>query len=182
MAHELISEEYRELNRKKHQEEESWGSTAPRYAGIVAGLIKSYECDSVLDYGCGKGDLRDAMPVGVMTNLVHWDEYDPAIKHKASSSQFPMDLVACIDVMEHVEGESLSAVLADIYAIAGKVVFFVIATRPAIHLLPDGSNCHRTIMDGEQWLKKLMTWWKIRCYNRLADAEIMVVCEKHKEG
>ncbi|MCP5058994.1 MAG: class I SAM-dependent methyltransferase [bacterium] len=177
----LITEEYLELNRQKHLADEKWGSTAPRYAQAIGELIKAYECSSVLDYGCGKGDLRLAMPTGV-TEKVSWWEYDPAIDGKAlplrDEDPFACELVACIDVLEHIEPECFTEVFEHIKLCTRKVVFFVISAREAIHKLPDGSNCHRIIQEPEKWLGCLMDRWKIRSYNLLGDTEVVAVCEK----
>lgn len=142
-----ISEEYRALNERCHMEHERWGSTAYRWADDVSALAEGYDCKSILDYGAGKQTLADA--------LEDVTSYDPCIPSISTPPEGKYDLVACLDVMEHVEERHILAVLEHIEAHMGTVGLFVISTRLAHKILPDGRNAHITVKPREWWTDKL---------------------------
>jgi hypothetical protein len=99
----------------------------------------------MLDYGCGKGLLAKSLDFPI------W-EYDPAIPGKDNPPN-PADLVVCIDALEHIEPDYLSAVLFDLSRCVKKVGYFIINTKEAIKKLPDGRNTH-LIVEGKEWWKE----------------------------
>jgi uncharacterized Rossmann fold enzyme len=145
----LISDEYREQNRKLHDSGVQYGQGGGRHALRVLDIRDEQECATVLDYGCGKGTLKRHLG-----NPDWMEEYDPAIPGKDSPARMA-DLVVCTDVMEHVEPECLDAVLADLFRVTAKVALLVIATRDSIKLLPDGTSPHKIIQDAAWWEAKL---------------------------
>ncbi len=78
---------------------------------------------SVLDYGCGKGTLAEAVSFEIR-------EYDPAIAGK-DENPLPADLVICTDALEHIEPEYLDAVLVHIASLTRMAAFFVVHTGRA---------------------------------------------------
>lgn len=139
----LISPEYRKLNRQMH-EARPFGGSGHRWAHRIIALRIPGE--SILDYGCGMGTLKDVIP--------DIQEYDPAVPGKDKPPK-PADLVACTDVLEHVEPECLSVVLKHIREMTLRMAFVVIATRPSRKLLPDGSQPHRIIKPPKWWVMRL---------------------------
>jgi len=83
-------------------------------------------------------------------------DYDPAVTGMDDTPLFA-DLVTCCDVLEHIEPERLDRVLAHIRSLARKAVFFVVATRPANKLLPNGENAHLIIESAEWWEARVLT-------------------------
>ena len=152
----VASPEYREQLQQMY-DTESWSGGAARYAFEVYWLMRLTHSQTVLDYGCGPGSLANSLKaVRVMCR-----EFDPGIPGKA---QMPSqaDLVACIDVMEHVEPDRLDMVLRHIYDLTGRAAFFLISTRSAEKRLPDGRNAHLIIDNGRWWYEKLLTLnWKV---------------------
>jgi hypothetical protein len=145
---ELISSEYRELNRKLHADNLAYGVGGGRHAETVLKLAniiaKKTKFVSVLDYGCGRGYLAKALPFPIA-------EYDPAIPGKDESPK-PADLLVCTDVLEHIEPEKLDFVLDDIRRCTKQIAFLVIYTEPSTKLLADGRNSH-LIIEGESFWK-----------------------------
>ena len=163
----MMTEEYLALLKEKHATDPTWGSTSVRYVDCVTELVRAHSCATVLDYGCGKGALLEALgrslPELVLTG------YDPAIpKFSKLPEGEVFDLVICTDVMEHVEEKFVAAVLANVAAMAGTVAYFLIACYPARHFLPDGRNAHLTVRSPEWWHHKLETIWpeEGRMYSR----------------
>ena len=141
----LLSESYRQLNAELHRRDPNYGTTGRRYVQTIRSLAHQYSARTILDYGCGKCDLSNALSREFVVR-----NFDPAIPEFASAPE-PAELVACIDVLEHVEPDYLENVLADLARVTVKVAFFAIATRPSGKHLADGSNCHRILRNSAWW-------------------------------
>jgi cyclopropane fatty-acyl-phospholipid synthase-like methyltransferase len=139
----LISDAYRDLLRQCHQDP-SWGTSADAWVDRVRELVRQYG-PTILDYGCGKGVLRE--------HIYNVTNYDPATFPERPAAH---DLVVCIDVLEHIEFEHLPAVLDDLRQLAKNAVFVVISTVPALKSLPDGRNAHLIVEHGDWWRDQLL--------------------------
>lgn len=148
----LISPAYAEEQRRIHASG-PYGHRGYKWADCVREVASTYECWSILDYGCGQGGLKKALEEPHMEG-VRISEYDPAIKGKDGMPSFA-DLVVCTDVLEHIEPERLDAVLRHLRMLARKALFVVIATVDTEHKLSDGRSTHLTIQSGEWWHAKL---------------------------
>ena len=148
----LITEGYRQLNRELHGSRTDYGAGAHRNAQFIVQVAQTFQLGSLLDYGCGKGTLRETLKGAIP--LV---EYDPAIFGKEHLPE-PTDLVYCGDVLEHVELECLGEVMEDLKRVISKIGIFVVATRPSTKFLPDGRNAHL--------IQEPMLWWWERISSR----------------
>lgn len=154
-ASDLASPEYKAQLMKKHASMR-WGKDGHSWASEVTAWAKALGADSILDYGCGRGTLAEALKPRRI-----W-EYDPGIPGKDAPPK-PVDMVVSTDVLEHIEPDRLDAVLQHMFDLAGKGAFMNIATRPARELLPDGRNAHLIVEPGEWWLGQLARiGWKIK--------------------
>lgn len=142
----MISEAMRAANRQLHKNP-YYGARGQRWTVVVADLMDRCGCQSALDYGCGKGGLKSAMPDRDIR------EYDPAIEGK-DGRPAPADIVLCGDVLEHVEPDWIDRVLADIKSLARKFVILHVATHPAKKTLPDGRNAHLIVQPPAWWRDK----------------------------
>ena len=146
----LFSEEYMALQLELHRRPEGYGGSGHKWATKVLDLCKEYDCETILDYGCGEGRLREELGVRKLC-----DNYNPAFKMWASIPRKKYDLVVCTDVLEHIEPEYLDNVLEHINNLSKKAVFFVIALREANKIMTDGRNAHLIIQPQEWWLNKV---------------------------
>lgn len=164
----LISESYREQNRLLHEQRLDYGANGHKHADQVRQLSELLESRDILDYGCGKRTLEDALG---------WDikNYDPAFEELSLPPE-PADIVVCGDVLEHIEPEHLEAVLDDIRRVTKRVALLTIATRPAKKTLPDGRNAHLIQQDMKWWLPKLWDRFTLHSMNNLGNQELMVIC------
>lgn len=141
----LITPGYVEEQKLLHQQD-AYGSRGFNWGYLIAGIARIENCKTILDYGCGKGTLvrtlSDArIPVA---------GYDPALPQFAAMPQ-PADLVACVDVLEHIEPECIDAVLDHFAVVTKKILFVAISLTPAKRKLSDGRNTHILLRDPEDW-------------------------------
>lgn len=159
----LISDEYKQLNKKFHHDCEKYGVGGPRWSEAISNIVRTYKIKTILDYGCGKGTLRPLIKDMVKT----YENYDPCIEEFSVCPHDTFDLVICMDVMEHVELRFTDNILSHIFRCSGKFVFFNIATSLASKTLPDGRNTHINIMPEREWLQKLERWFNFINVNRI---------------
>lgn len=159
----FISDEYREMQKSLHQDPH-YGTASVAFAPLVAAVIEQTGAGQILDYGAGKGRLRESLAEHLSVPVEIF-EYDPAIPGKDFSPE-PCELVACIDVLEHVEPDFLDGVLDDLKRVTQGFGFFSIGTGPAGKALPDGRNSHLIQEDMEWWLPKLFERFKIHSLAR----------------
>jgi hypothetical protein len=149
MALQTITEAYAQLNRELHERNPLYGVSGQKHATRVMALRDEYEAMTALDFGCGKGTLKESL------GHPEWmAEYDPAVDGK---DQRPAraDMVVCTDVLEHIEPDLLDNVLFEIARCANRVAYLIIATRPAAKVLADGTNAHKIVENADWWRKKL---------------------------
>lgn len=162
----LASPAYREVLDQKHQMEK-WGNGGKGWVDVVHLFATVVKAESILDYGCGTGALKDSYErLGWLTPIFN---YDPG-KPKWADLPGPADLVVSTDVLEHIEPELLDNVLTHMFSLANKGMFLNIALSPARTILPDGRNAHLIVQPAEWWLEKLdqhvdaFPGWKIYDY------------------
>lgn len=144
----LITPEYRELNRKLHQDNEHYGTSGKNWRNAVRELSE-YGRLQILDYGCGKQTLKAALgPAYRVTG------YDPCIEGLDTPPE-PHDVVVCGDVMEHIEPDLVMNVLTDVRRLMKVRGLFVIGMMPAKKTLADGRNAHLSLHTQEEWVEKL---------------------------
>jgi hypothetical protein len=151
---ELATEAYRQQLQEKHATS-VWGKHGHSHAAEIEDFRKLIGARSVLDYGCGRATLAKALP-GVKVF-----EYDPGWPGKDHLPK-PADMIACTDVLEHIEPKRLDNVMRHIFVLARLGAYFVIATRPARETLPDGRNAHLLVEPSAWWLSRLrLEGWNI---------------------
>ena len=153
MNENLISPEYLELQKRMHEIHPTYGTSSNKWFDLGEHIFDRYKPKSVLDYGCGKGELKKKFG-----DIIR--EYDPAIEGKDAMPDVA-DLVVCTDVLEHIEPDKLDSVLDHIRGLARKAVIFNIHLKPAIKELPDGRNAHLIVEDAEWWKKRLGKFFQI---------------------
>jgi hypothetical protein len=168
----LITPEYRKANKQLHEDKPEYGTSSGRWGKTVAEIANTFGAEYILDYGCGKGELKWALE-----NSPFVREYDPCIEGKDKTPD-PQDMVVCTDVLEHIEPELIDNVLDDLRRVTLKVGFFVIDTEPAIKTLPDGRNAHLIQEKQEWWLPKIMQRFSVLNMNATTREIILVVTPK----
>lgn len=113
-----------------------------------ADIVKSFKPETVLDYGCGQGQLAKLLPGFEV------EEYDVAIDGKTDEPA-RADVVVCADVLEHVEPECLDDVILHLRALTKKYIVLIIATGPSNKIMSDGRQAHLIVEDAGFWFQKL---------------------------
>lgn len=167
----LITDEYRQLNAELHVSNPHYGVSSSRWAPHVADLAARLQTQDILDYGCGKGLLKQTLGWPIR-------EYDPAIPGKDTPPE-PADLVICTDVLEHIEPECLSHVLDDLQRLTRKVAFLNVATRPAKKVLADGRNAHLIQEQLSFWLPQFWERFTLLVLENGRGEFNLIVSSKH---
>ncbi len=129
MIRQTISHEYAEMNRQLHNEKPEYGAAAENDAPAVAKYARKVGAKTLLDFGCGKGTLKPAlMQIAPEISVF---EYDPAVPGKEALPAHAVDVVAAMDVMEHIEPDYLTAVLQTMISLQPKIVIMKISLTPA---------------------------------------------------
>jgi len=152
-----ITEEYRELQKKLHQNP-NYGVASLSFAPIVTEIIKQAKIKSLSDYGAGKKNLL----IGINNNGVkdiEYFPYDPAFPEYGKPS--PAELVCCIDVLEHIEPDLIDNVIQELASITENLGFFSIHMGPAAKILADGRNAHLIQKPSSWWLPKIVKYFEI---------------------
>ena len=149
----LISEAYRQLQADLHASNPTYGKASVTYAREVAALIQQSDAKELLEYGAGKGRLGETLKTLLAyPPTIH--HYEPAIPEWAAAPE-PCEMVACIDVLEHIEPDYLDAVLDDLKRVTLRLGFISVHCLPARRVLADGRNAHLTQQPPEWWLPKI---------------------------
>lgn len=164
----LISDSYRAQNTKLH-ENPSYGVSGHKFAGLVSDLAEAIATRDILDYGCGKRTLEQALGFPIKN-------YDPCIAG-LDSEPLPADLVVCGDVLEHIEPDYLDNVLDDLARVTKNTAFLVVDTAPAVKTLDDGRNAHLIQEGAAWWMPKILARFNLRYFTRQKH-KLLFICEK----
>ena len=171
----LITEDYRKMQQELHRNPD-YGVASVQYAPIVAQVMEATGIDEILDYGAGKGRLAQTLEK-MYENPLTVHHYDPAIP-EWSQSPAPCRLVACIDVLEHIEPDLLDNVLDDLQRLTLSIGVFTVHTGPAAKVLLDGRNAHLTQQPASWWLPKFLERFELSTFNRITKMGFYVIVER----
>ena len=146
--------DYLEQYKKLHKQYK-YGKSSEKLYNEILPLVKEINPKSILDYGCGQSKLIDMLPCEQRYR------YDPAVEeYSILSTTNQVDLVICIDVLEHIPLEDLNETLVMIRHFSNNVIFDI-GIKPATHILPNGQNAHCTVKSIEWWIEYLKTFFPI---------------------
>jgi hypothetical protein len=155
----LISDEYRKLNEQLHDNPKYGSRRREALYAKISDFMAETGSKTLLDYGCGKGEMGKYIPTY---------SYDPCVAEFSRRPEGTFDMVACCDVLEHIEPDLLINVLTDIRDYADKAVYLVISNRPAAKTLADGRNAHLIVQPTKWWaelLAQTFTFWQLTITN-----------------
>jgi hypothetical protein len=174
----LISDGYRNEQQMLH-EAGNYGTASIQYAPMVSQIIERLGVSHLLDYGCGS-QCNLAKHLKVKQKLTY-QAYDPGVPRFAKAA-LPAQMVACVDVLEHIEPDYLEGVLDDICRLTEAVCFLSIHTGPAIKTLSDGRNAHLIQQPMQWWLPQLWNRWDLQTVQVTSEHGFFVVGFTRHEG
>lgn len=142
------------------------------YAPLVSQIIERMEVSHILDYGCGS-NVNLAKELKVKKRLTY-QAYDPAVPRFAKDP-LPAQMVACIDVLEHIEPELLDNVLDDLKRLTEGILFATVHTGPAVKVLSDGRNAHLTQQPATWWLPKFWERFDLQSFQMTHEQGFYIV-------
>lgn len=152
----LITPDYKALQEKFHVDRPDYGISGQKHVDTVLGLARQLNTKDILDYGCGKASLQKGIPFPIQN-------YDPCMPEYATRPT-AADIVVCTDVLEHIEHDCLSTVLADLHSLTRQLLFVNVACRPAAKFLPDGRNAHLIQETPNWWLTWLLPRFTLQAF------------------
>src|SRR6185312_10626731 len=167
----LISPQYRAEQERLH-ETTNYGTASIAYAPMVSSIIDKMSVSHLLDYGCG-GQTNLAKHLKVKRKLTY-QAYDPGVP-KYADAPLPAQMVACIDVLEHIEPDCLEAVLDDLCRLTQGIAFITVHTGPAVKFLSDGRNAHLTQQPMRWWLPKFWDRWDLQTVQSTGEHSFFVI-------
>lgn len=147
----MYSSKYQENLKKMHANDKTWGDRKfiPKK---VKELIDKYKPKSILDFGCGKGNLvKTLKKIYPNIEVMGWD---PST-HDFDDLPDDIDMIISTDVLEHIEPDLLDSTLEDLSKRC-KIMYHLIACYPAVAILPDGRNAHLIVENPEWWKNKIL--------------------------
>lgn len=136
-----------------------WGKRTFELRSFIEKILKFYSCETLYDFGCGKGHQYSVHKIHHNWNIKELYLYDigvPEISKKPENKR-KFDAVLSIDVMEHIEESEVSKELSELIERIVKIGFFVIDTKLALKTLPDGRNAHLTVKPCSWWNEKILS-------------------------
>lgn len=164
----LITPEYRRLQEELHAKG-NYGVASLKYGHLVSEIMNRLEITHLLDYGAGRQmNLMNALR-GHVKQKFTYQAYDPAVPDLAAAP-IPAQMVACIDVLEHIEPDLLDNVLDHLAQLTECVLLATVHTGPAGKVLSDGRNAHL--------IQQPMAWWLPKFLDRF-DVQTCQVISAH---
>lgn len=129
----------------------AWGGSSIKNLPYLTPHIKALGPRSVIDYGCGKSPLIDALAA---PSIERRARYDPAIEAYSQLPDGPFDLLLNIDVLEHIPEGDIDDILAEMRGLA-KEAIIIVDTQPATLVLADGRNAHISLHPHAWWQERI---------------------------
>lgn len=161
-----VLEIYRQLHLKgtdlESPESTFDGKSLKFFFNPIKQIINNTKSISIIDFGCGKAKYySQEININNQTynNIAnYWNIedvflYDPGVKNFSQYPNKKADGVICVDVVEHIPENDVIKFIEELFKLAKKFVFIVIACYPAKKTLPDGRNVHLCIKSANDWKK-----------------------------
>lgn len=156
---------YQEMHRKQRYR---GGSTLRKYITEIRDIIAELETETILDYGCGKGQQYHEDRVheawgGIMPTL-----FDPGVPRIDQLPDGQFDGVICTGVLEHIPRRELPLAFENLASYAKKWCFLAIGITLAHKRLPDNRNAHVTLETPEWWIARSRPYFhpEVKVYYR----------------
>jgi len=126
---------------------------------MTGDILISNKNVSLLDYGCGSGNLGKS--INDVFKCVDVTNYDPFMEQYSQEPEGKFDIVTCFDVMEHIEIQCVLNTIKHIASKAKYMVLFSICCTDALKTLPDGRNAHITQKSPRWWMGQISQYMQV---------------------
>jgi len=123
-------------------------------------IVDLTQSESIIDFGCGKAkyyfeeisiNKKTYSNISNFWNISNIFLYDPGVENFSKYPTRKADGVICVDVVEHIPEGDVINFIEELFKLANKFVFIVIACYPAKKTLPDGRNVHLCLKSANDW-------------------------------
>jgi cyclopropane fatty-acyl-phospholipid synthase-like methyltransferase len=121
---------------------------------IIQPFIVEHNPTSILNFGCGNGELMSTIKHAQTKIKVYG--YEPIHPRFNILPTGAFDSVILIDALEYMELKHIEDTLEIISEKIERLGFFTIACHPSRKSLPNGQNFHLTIKEPDWWLQKIL--------------------------
>jgi hypothetical protein len=129
---------------------------------MVSEIANRLGATELLDYLCGDASLPRALSVAHDMKIQCYDPSIPGFAGKA----IPMQMVACVDVLQDVDPEKIDDVLDDLQRVTSVVGYISIR---------QGEEASRIVQDKSWWLDKIMTRFDLQTLQTTPTGYFMIV-------
>lgn len=116
---------YETLKRSQafQQKSVNWaGYGSYQYVDQLRELVQQYQCNTMLDYGCGKGlQYTDKNNFANLIGIKQYALHDPAYDQFAELPQGTWDMVICLDVLPFVPESDIDTVIELMLSCCNKI-------------------------------------------------------------
>ncbi len=148
----IIDKQYQQQIQEMHAKGK-FNNGAKQFS-LVRPFVEKYQPTTLLDFGCGKGALIEA--IHAEWPSIEVSGYDPGNPKFEQWPTHSFDTVISTDAIEHIEPEHLDNTLKMIASIMQRCGFFRIACHPAKKKLPDGRNAHLIVQEPDWWRQRIL--------------------------
>lgn len=138
------------------------GEAIYKHIPTISKIIQETASKSLLDYGCGKGQLYQkeneikTADGRVFDNIAdYWGIqcqcFDPGFLPLSNRPDNKSDVVICVEVLECCGSDDIPWIIEDIFNYANKAVFFAIECFPSVMKMPNHYDAHITIRPARWW-------------------------------
>jgi hypothetical protein len=156
-----ITEPYRKSRELRYLDPES-GAGKALHAPMVSEIVNRLQVTELLDYWCGRAWLVQNLKLAQQCKI---QCYDPAMPG-FSGEALPMQMVACVDVLQDVEPECIDAVLDDLQRVTSVVGYISILQGEREPLINQ---------DKAWWLDRIMTRFDLQTLQCTPSGFFMIV-------
>ena len=137
---------------------------------------------SVLDYGTGQGGLVTLLKEYEELSGIDIQGFDPAVKKFSKRPDQVFDVITCIDVLEHIERDSIGDVIKDMSELLNNYLFFAIDLIPAKKILADGRNAHIMLAPADWWSQQISARFSFSRFVQVGETSLGVRSPVHLFG
>ena len=148
-----------DLVKQFHAGNKNWaGKGTLQYLPTINTAFKKYNCQSLLDYGCGKGhqysvyQIHDSLGIPLSAVYQFDPGYEPASQEPDWNSSF--DCSVCLDVLQFCTDQQIDDIKQKLQKITAKVCIVGIGMAPPKNLKKPYASLHSE----DWWQQKFSNW------------------------